>query len=399
MATPASGVPAAVRWLAASAGLAAANIHYSQPLLPGMAESLGVPVDRIGFIPATTQIGFAVGILAVLPLADLLERRRLIVVMLTLSAVALALQAAAPTAGLSFLAALLVGLFGVTPQLMTPFAAVLARKGSEGAAVGRVLSGILGGVLVSKLVAGVVSQGVGWRSIYGAASAAMLLLALLVSRLLPTSRPAKPPRYAELLRSTYVLAAQEPQLRRHALYGGLTFASFMTFWSTYAIDLNQTFGYGPGVAGLFGLAGMAGAFAASVAGRQIDQGRFRFVCSGAAALMIAGFLVLGVGGRSVALMIVGVLLMDFGAGLSHSANQSSAFALRPEARGRVNSVYMSGYFLGGAIGTTLATLVYAAGGWPATCAFGAACAGVMLAAERTAPLEARGAVETVQGRR
>jgi predicted MFS family arabinose efflux permease len=386
--------PSAVVLLAASAGLSAANIHYSQPLLPDMAASLGVPIDRIGFIPATTQIGFAVGILVVLPLADLLERRRLIALMLLLSACALALQAVAPTAGLAFLAASLVGLFGVTPQLMTPFAAVLARKGAEGAAVGMVLSGILGGVLVSKLIAGFVSQGVGWRAIYAAASVGMLLLMALLLRVLPRSRPAKPPPYAELLRSTYALAREEPQLRRHALYGGLTFASFMTFWATYAIELNQTFGFGPGIAGLFGLVGIAGAVAASVAGRQIDQGRFRPVGSAAALFMIVGFVILGAGAHSVPLLVVGVLLMDFGAGLSHAANQSAAFALRPDARGRVNSVYMSGYFLGGAIGTSLATLAYASGGWPATCVFGGACAAVMLAAERLAPVETRAAVET-----
>jgi predicted MFS family arabinose efflux permease len=390
-----SGVPHIVRLLAVAGGLSAANIHYSQPLLPNIATTLGVPVDRIGFLPATTQIGFAVGILAVLPLADIVERRRLISMMLVLSAFALALQAASPTPALAFLGALLVGLFGVTPQLMTPFAAVLAPKGREGAAVGMVLSGILGGVLVSKVVAGGVTAGVGWRAIYAAASVLMLALAGLLYVLLPESRPTHRPSYRQVLLSSFQLAREEPQLRRHTLYGGLTFASFMTFWSTYAIELKEVFGYGAGIAGLFGLVGMAGAVAASVAGRQIDQGRFRFICTGAAALMIAGFALLGLGAGSVALIVVGVLLMDFGAGLSHSANQSSAFALRPDARGRVNSVYMSGYFLGGAIGTSIATLCYASGGWQATCLFGAICPAVMLVAERLNPVEQpRGAVET-----
>ena len=278
---------------------------------------------------------------------------------------------------------------------MTPFAAVLAPKGREGAAVGMVLSGILGGVLISKLIAGLVTEGIGWRAIYWAASVLMLALAGLLSVLLPQSRPTHRPRYSELLLSSFRLAREEPQLRRHALYGGLTFASFMTFWSTYAIQLKLTFGFGAGIAGLFGLVGLAGAIAASVAGRQIDQGRFRFICSSAAALMITGFAILMVGANSVVLIVLGVLLMDFGAGLSHAANQSSAFALRPDARGRVNSVYMSGYFLGGAIGTSIATLAYASGGWQATCLFGAGCAAVILAAERLYPVsETRGAVET-----
>ena len=382
-------IPAVIRLMAVAGGLAAANIHYSQPLLPSIAASLGVPIDRIGFLPATTQIGFAIGILIVLPLADMLERRRLIVTMLVLIAAALAFQAAAPTAGIAFAAALLVGLFGVTPQLMTPFSALIAPKGREGAAVGMVLSGILGGVLVSKLLVGFVTAGVGWRALYWGASVAMLILAAVLSRYLPMSRPSPRPRYADLVGSTLRIAAEEPALRRHALYGGLTFASFMAFWSTYAIELKEVFGYGPAVAGLFGAVGLAGSVAASVAGRQIDKGKFGLVCMTAAALMIAGFLILILGAASVVGIVIGVLLMDFGAGLSHSANQSAAFSLRPDARGRINSVYMSGYFIGGAVGTSLATLAYAAGGWPLTCMFGAACAGLMLALEVFAPVSDR----------
>jgi predicted MFS family arabinose efflux permease len=382
-------LPAIIRLMAVAGGLAAANLHYSQPLLPSIAVSLGVPIDKIGFLPATTQVGFAVGILVVLPLADMLERRSLVVVMLLLAAAAMALHAYAPIPAMAFLAALLVGLFGVTPQLMTPFAALLAPKGREGAAVGLVLSGILGGVLVSKILAGLLTVGLGWRSLYWIASAAMLVLAGVLALRLPASRPAVRPRYGELVRSMLRLAAEEPRLRRHALYGGLTFASFMAFWATYAIELALRFGYGPGIAGLFGVVGLAGSLAASLAGRQIDKGRFDIVGKGAAVLMAVGFLVLMAGAASVAAIVAGVLLMDFGAGLSHAANQSSAFALRPEAWGRINSVYMSGYFIGGAIGTSLATLAYSLGGWTLTCLFGAACAGLILVLELVAPVQGR----------
>jgi predicted MFS family arabinose efflux permease len=377
----AAAIPSVVTLLAVAGGLGAANLYYSQPLLPSIAVDLGIPIGQVGFLPATTQIGFAIGILAVLPLADMLERRRLIVTMLVLIAAALAIQATAATAAVAFAAALFVGLFGVAPQLMTPFSAVLAPKGREGAAVGMVLSGILGGVLVSKLLAGFVAAGAGWRTLYWAASAVTLVLAAVLRVYLPKSRPAPRPSYVELLRSSARIAIEEPDLRRHALYGGLTFASFMTFWSTYAIDLQDVFGFGPAVAGMFGAVGLAGSVGASIAGRQIDRGRFALICMTAAALMIGGFLILMWGEQSVAWIVIGVLLMDFGAGLSHSANQSSAFALRPEARGRINSVYMSGYFIGGALGTSLATLAYSTGGWRLTCAFGAACAASILGLE------------------
>jgi predicted MFS family arabinose efflux permease len=244
-----------------------------------------------------------------------------------------------------------------------------------------VLSGILGGVLVSKVLAGFIGAGVGWRALYWAASGAMLVLAVVLRRYLPESRTPNPPSYGALMRSSLRLVAEEPTLRRHTLYGALTFATFMTFWSTYAVDLKDAFGLGPAVAGLFGIVGLAGSIGASVAGRQIDHGRFSTICIGAAVLMVIGFAIMMIGDRSIACIVAGLLLMDFGAGLSHAANQSSAFALRPDARGRINSVYMTGYFLGGAIGTSLATLAYSVGGWRWTCGFGAACAASILVIE------------------
>lgn len=356
------------------AAFAAANLYYSQPLLPGIAADLGVTVGHIGLLQAFTQIGFAFGIFAALPLADMLERRLLICTMLTLSACALIVQASAPNATVAFTAALFVGFFGVSPQLITPFAAVLAPKGREGAAVGLVLSCILSGILVSKLIAGFVGGIVGWRSLYRAAAVVTLGLALVLRARLPESRPKIRQSYAVLLRSTLTIAREEPELRRYALFGALTFSSFMTFWSTYAINLQDIFGFGPEIAGLFGIAGIAGALGASIAGRQIDSGRFEYVSMSAAILMILGFVVLALDNHSVVWMVIGILLMDFGAGLSHAANQSSAFALRPEARGRINGVYMGSYFIGGALGTAIATLTYSTGGWTSTCAFGGACA-------------------------
>jgi predicted MFS family arabinose efflux permease len=378
---PSNSIPASVLLLTVAAGLAAANLYYAQPLLPDIAANLGIPIDRIGFLPAVTKIGFAIGIITILPLADMLERRRLIVTMLILIAVALAMHAAAPTASVAFAAAFLVGLLGVTPQLITPFSALLAPKGREGAAVGTVLSGILGGVLVSKVLAGFVGASAGWRALYWGACGAMIVLAVVLHRYLPESRTPNRPAYGQLMRSSLRLIAEESALRRHTLYGALTFATFMTFWSTYAIDLKDAFGLGPAAAGLFSIAGLGGIVGASVAGRQIDQGRFATICITAAVLMVIGFVVMMIGERSIPSIVAGVLLMDFGAGLSHAANQSSAFSLRPSARGRINSVYMTGYYFGGAIGTSLATFVYSLGGWRWTCAFGAACAASILVIE------------------
>ena len=255
-----------------------------------------------------------------------------------------------------------------------------------------VLSGILGGVLVSKVLAGFVTQSVGWRAPYWAASAAMLGLAALLA-LAAAAQPAGQPRCAtaNFIGSTLRLAREEPALRRHALYGGLTFASFMAFWSTYAIYLDEAFGYGPAIAGLFGLVGLAGSIAASVAGRQIDRGRFTLVCAGAAALMIAGFAVLIAGATSVAAIVVGVLLMDFGAGLSHAA---AVDRLRPAPRrARPHQQRLYERLFPRRRGRHLAhdPRLRRRRLGPLTCTFGAACAALILALEFAAPVMGRSA--------
>lgn len=381
-------LPALVGLLAVAACLGAMNIHYAQPLLPGMAADVGASLRMIGLVPTASQLGFALGIVLILPLADMLERRALIVGSFVAVGVALALTAAAPAPWMLVGAAFLIGLAGIGPQLLTPYAALLAPKGLDGRAVGLVLSGVMFGILLSKVVAGAVAEGLGWRALYGAAAVLMAALAAVLALRLPVSRPARPESYGALMRSILGLIAEEPALRRHALYGALGFAAFMAFWTTYAIHLQQTFGYGPGIAGLFGFAGLAGTAAAALAGRQIDHGRFGPLCLAAGAIILGGYVLLASGAGQVSAILCGVILVDFGFGLIHAANQSSAFKLRPAARGRINSVYMAGVFLGGAAGTFLASALFAASGWLAVCALGAVCGGAILAMEWTSPVRA-----------
>ncbi|WP_158812147.1 MFS transporter [Beijerinckia sp. L45] len=374
-------LPRLIYLLAGAGALSAANLYYSQPLLPSIAESLHISLSEVALLPALTQIGFAIGIVALLPLADLLERRRLVAVILACLSMALFVHATAPNKPVLFAAAFMMGITGVVPQLLTPFAAIIAPRHMAGRAVGLVLSGVLIGVLVSKLVAGSVTATIGWRALYIGAAFVTLGLAAFMRFQLPLSRPDTSLRYNDLLRSTLVLAREEPDLRKHAVYGGLTFAAFMTFWSTYAIFLHESFGYGPAAAGLFGIAGLAGSAAASQAGIQVDRGRFSAVCLAAGTLIIAGFLILFLAQQSIIGLIAGVVLLDAGAGLSHAANQTSAFTLRPKARGRINSIYMAGYFLGGAAGTACAATIYAQWGWSAVCWFGVALGAAILLIE------------------
>lgn len=378
-------LPVVIWVMAIAAGLGAANLHYSQPLLPSIAASLNVSLSDIGWLPALTQAGFALGIFFLLPLSDLLERRRLIVILLLLVSAALLLQGIASSPSWLLGGGFLLGLWGVVPQLFTPFAALLAPKGCAGQASGLVLSGVLSGVLLSKVLAGLIATASGWRMLYFAAAILMLLLAVYMRLVLPKSRNATPKRYVALLASSLRMARELPALRRHTVNGGITFALFMAFWGTYAIWLQQHFHYGPDIAGLFGLAGMAGAFAASIAGRAIDRGQFRRTQLLASIMMLAGFLLLFAAEKSLIFMVIGLLLLDGGAGFSHSANQNAAFSLDPSARGRINSIYMCGYFIGGASGTVIATRLYLLGGWSAVCSFGVVLTVIMMGLEWLRP--------------
>jgi predicted MFS family arabinose efflux permease len=368
-------LPRVVRLMAAAAGLIGANVHYSQPLIPVIALSVGISTDAAGFLPALSQIGFAIGLLAVLPLGDLLERRRLITSTVWLAVGALILMALAPNLPVLMIAAFGVGLFSVAPQLLSPFAADIAPPGRQGQASGLVISGILFGVLFSKIVAGAVAATAGWRWLYAAAAVTLVVLAIVLQRALPESRPTDPPRYLTLMRSLGQLVVLHPRLRLHALLGAASSALFMTFWSTYAVHLSDRFGYGPFQAGLFGVAGIAGSLLAPLAGKAIDRGRFGATVSIALCAILAAFVILLVSGGSWMLIALGAIILDAGVGVSHAANQAAALRLDPARRSRVNSIYMFGYFAGGALGTAAAGLASGQWGWNGVCGFGLGLAG------------------------
>jgi predicted MFS family arabinose efflux permease len=362
--------------MALSAGLIGANLHYSQPLIPVIALSLGAGAHATGYLPALSQVGFAIGLLVLIPLGDLLERRRLVTTTVWLVIGALLLMALAPNLPVLMGAAFLVGLFSVAPQLLSPFAADLAPPGREGQASGLVISGILFGVLLSKILAGVVAATAGWRWLYAAAALVLVLLAVVLARALPVSRPVSPPGYGALMGSLGELVVRHPRLRLHALLGAASSALFMTFWSTYAVHLAERFGYGPFLTGLFGIAGLVGSLLAPLAGRAIDQGRFTGTVLIALGAVVTAFVVLLAGGGHPVAIAAGAVLLDAGVGVSHAANQAAALRLDPARRSRVNSVYMFGYFTGGAIGTAVAGIVSGHWGWAGVCTGGLVIAGL-----------------------
>jgi predicted MFS family arabinose efflux permease len=360
--------------LAAATGLGVANLYYAQPLLPSIAGDLGLPGATAGLIVTVSQLGYAAGLILLLPLGDLLERRRLVCVLGLGEAIALLLIGSAPTGGVLLPAAVLVGALAVQAQVLVSIAASLASDEERGRVVGGVMSGLLLGILLARTVAGYVAELGTWRLVYFVAAATMLVQALILWRALPRSRADAGERsYGALLRSIPAIVREQPVLRLRAAYGALGMGAFSVLWTSIAFLLAQPpYGYGTGTIGLFGLVGAAGALTASVTGRLADRGHVAATTAVASLLLALSWIPLALGADSLAWLLVGIVVIDMGVQALHIANQSEIFRLAPEARSRINSAYMTSYFAGGALGSASSAAAWAAGGWGAVSAVGAA---------------------------
>ena len=364
--------PGRVWFMAAASGATVANLYYNQPLLGHIGRELGASGGALGLVPTLTQVGYAVGMLFIVPLGDSLERRRVIVTMSMLVTLALVGVALAPTLPLLVLASFAVGATTVIPQLLIPFAAHLAPAAQRGRVVGTVMSGLLIGILLSRTAAGFVGTHLGWRAMFWMAAGLMLALGMVMRFILPAQPPMAELPYPALLRSLGHLARTEPVLRLHALLGALTFAAFSVFWSTLALYLQSLpEQYGPQVAGLFGVVGVAGALVAPLVGRYADVRGDRRINALAIGVLLLSFGVMWPLGRWLWGIALGVVLLDMGTQANQISNQTRVYALRPEARSRLNTLYMVTYFAGGAGGSWLGTTAWTQAGWTGVCAAGA----------------------------
>lgn len=387
LATPAIATPPVCRldttlvWLMAlTCGLVVANIYYNQPLLAAIGHTFHIPDSQTTLAATATQIGYTLGMLLVVPLGDMLERKRFMLWMLVGAALCLGGAALAPTFALLAVASVLIGMCSAVPQLLLPMAAHLAPEADRGRIAGRIMSGLLIGILLSRTVSGYVGAHLSWRVVFGSAAGIMLaLVALLVWRL-----PQDQPTYTSLMRSLGTLVRELPPLRRSALVGGSIFAAFSVFRTTLVFYLESpAYGYGSEVAGFFGLVGTMGALAAPLAGSLADKRRPRYAITVGLGLALASYLLLGVGGGYLAGLVLGVILLDVGVQSAHISNQTLVFSLCPEARSRLNTVYMTGYFTGGSIGSVLGGLAWTHFGWPGVCAVGSAFVALALAIHRS----------------
>ena len=371
-------------WLMAlTCGLVVANIYYNQPLLAAIGRTFHVSDSRASLVATATQVGYTLGMLLIVPLGDKLERKHLILWMLGAVSVCLGAAALAPSFALLAVASVLIGICSSVPQLLLPMAATLAPEADRGRIVGRIMSGLLIGILLSRTVSGYVGAHLGWRVVFAGAAGLMLALAALLAWRLPRNRPTFQGTYASLMQSLLTLTRELPPLRRSALVGAAIFAAFSVFWTTLTFYLaGPAYHYGSDVAGFFGLVGAMGALAAPLAGKAADTRGPRFAITVGIGLALVSFAVLGVGGGYLAGLVLGVILLDVGVQSAHISNQTLIFSLRPEARSRLNTVYMTGYFTGGSLGSVVGGLAWMHYGWPGVCAVGGAFVLLALAAHR-----------------
>lgn len=358
--------------LAVTAGVAVASNYYAQPLLATIAGDLKVSRRAISFLVTASQIGYALGLAAIVPLGDLLERRRLMTGLLTLSGVGLLAAACAPNLAVLAAASLMVGIASVVAQVAVPLAASLAAEHERGLVVGTVMSGLLIGMLTARTFAGFVADYLGWRGIYVLAALIVFGLVRVLRRELPEYRESGVSSYGHLMQTVWHLMRTERVLQIRSLYGACVFAGFSAFWTTASFLLSgPPYRYTAKIIGLFGLVAVSGVIASPVAGRLADRGAARYLTVSFLLCTFVSWLPLALGAHSLAWLLGGIILMDFGVHGMQITNQSEIYRLNPGARSRLTTGYMTTYFLGGALGSQTGALMYEKFGWDGVCAAGA----------------------------
>lgn len=356
--------------MAVACGMTVANLYYCQPLLDLISGGFGVSQGTASLAVTLTQVGYAAGLLFLVPLGDLLENRRLVTRLLLGTAVALAVAAASPAFPVFLAFSVLVGITSVIVQILVPLAAHLAPDDQRGRYVGTVMSGLLLGILLARSASSAVAEVLGWRAIYVVSAVLMVALSLVLRRMLPVWRPGHDSTYAGTLASVWTLVRTEPVLRRKAFAQAMMFGAFTAYWTAIAYELIDDHGFSQGEIAAFALVGAGGAAAAPLAGRLADRGHGE-LAQGIALLVAAASFVLSMTGQdSWVLLAVAAVVLDFCVQSHQVMGQHVIYALRPRARARINTVYMTTTFIGGALASLLTGWLHGHGGWRTVCALG-----------------------------
>ena len=371
--------PALILLMSVATGLAVASNYYAQPLLDTIARAFDLSASSAGFIVTAAQLGYAAGLLFLVPLGDMFERRMLIVSMTLLAAGGMLITASSQSLTMMIIGTALTGLFSVVAQILVPLAATLASPEKRGKVVGTIMSGLLLGILLARTVAGLLASLGGWRTVYWVASVLMVIMALALWRGLPRVKQENHLNYPQLLASVFSLFTRDKLLRTRAILGCINFASISILWSSMAFLLAAPpFNYSEGVIGLFGLAGAAGALGARPAGGLADKGKSHMTTSAGLVLLLLSWAAIWYGHVSVLALIVGILVLDLTVQGVHITNQTVIYRVKPDARNRLTAGYMTSYFIGGAAGSLISASAWQHAGWTGVCAIGAIVAAINL---------------------
>ncbi len=345
-------------FFAVTAGISVASTYYLQPIYGSVASAFHVSASNVSVGTAITQIGYALGLIFLVPLGDMVNRRRLITAMMILAGVALALTSASVNLTMLFASAFMIGITGVVTQMTIGLVASLAPDGDRASAVSVAMSGLLAGVLLARTVSGITALYLGWRFLFAIAAVAMVVLALFAVKRIPSNIVAPNLSYGELLASLVTTLKSSHSLRVACSLGFFQFMTFSIFWNTSALWLGQHFHLNSLQIGLVALVGLAGTLSSRLAGSLSDRGYRFYVSWVGIALVALSYLLLAVGKGSLILFIAAAIVLDFGVQGSHLANQAAIYAVMPESRSRVTGVYMTSYFAGESIGSVISTLFY-----------------------------------------
>ena len=355
-----------VMFMAVCTGLIVANLYYCQPLIVLIAKEFNIPEADAGTITYLTQAGYAIGLFFMVPLGDKIERKKQILITTLATVVALVIAATAQSFLVLEIASLLIGITSIVPQLILPLAASLSDPSERGKVIGTIMSGLLVGILLSRTLSGIIGEFMGWRSMFWIAAGICLLLFFVMQKQFPYNKPVFHGSYGQLLQSLFTLIKTQPLLREATLINAFCFAQFGAFWTTMVLLLSDApFHFTSSTIGLFGIVGATGALAAPLVGRLGDKGNSRIAVGYGCLMMLISFIIFYFSGSSIVGIIIGIVCIDIGIQGVHISNQTRVYSLLPEARNRLNTVFMSFSFLGTAAGSAYGLFLWKLGGWHA----------------------------------
>ncbi|RWQ73556.1 MFS transporter [Bacillus cereus] len=357
--------------LATSCGIIVANLYYAQPLIGVISNVIGLSNSSAGLIVTLTQIGYVVGLLFLVPLGDIVENKKLILILLFLSAFALISMVFVKSATLLLIVSFFIGLGSVAAQVLVPLVSYLSSENARGRVVGNVMSGLLLGIMLARPISSLVADMWGWSAIFALSATVIIVLTFVLTKVLPTRKPQAKTNYIALLNSMWQLLRTTPILRRRAIYHACVFGAFSLFWTTVPLLLSSpAFHFSQTAIALYALVGITGAVAAPIGGRLADLGWTR-PATGIALTVVIISLILPLFIQSsspfgIAVLVIAAILLDMGVSANLVLSQRLIFSLNPEIRSRLNGLFMAIFFLGGAVGSFIGGWAYALGGWNLT---------------------------------